>query len=161
MQVILDSSFAHPGSAPIWGGKKGEFRDWTRLPYGDRFNTNNQPFHRLYIKNISFPSFTDDECRIIEFKKPIENKAMRDHVIKIAEVINEGNCRVMCYMEPNCVSINFGPSQGGKYRCELNNASDENHMTVLEEKPTFTFLAIEVTFYRSIYSLLSFNVLTT
>ena len=20
-----------PGSAPIWGGKKGEFRDWTRI----------------------------------------------------------------------------------------------------------------------------------
>ena len=31
MQVILDSSFAHPGSAPIWSGKKGEFRDWTRV----------------------------------------------------------------------------------------------------------------------------------
>ena len=31
MQVILDSSFARPGSAPIWGGKKGESRDWTRL----------------------------------------------------------------------------------------------------------------------------------
>ena len=30
MQVILDSSFACPGSAPIWGGKKVEFRDWTR-----------------------------------------------------------------------------------------------------------------------------------
>ena len=30
MQVILDSSFARPGSATIWGGKKGEFRDWTR-----------------------------------------------------------------------------------------------------------------------------------
>ena len=30
MQVILDSSFARPGSAPIWGGKKGEFRDWIR-----------------------------------------------------------------------------------------------------------------------------------
>ena len=29
MQVILDSSFARPGSAPIWDGKKGEFRDWT------------------------------------------------------------------------------------------------------------------------------------
>ena len=24
-----DSSFARPGSVPIWGGKKGEFRDWT------------------------------------------------------------------------------------------------------------------------------------
>ena len=31
MQVILDSSFARPGSAPIWGGKKGEFRDWTKV----------------------------------------------------------------------------------------------------------------------------------
>ena len=31
MQVILDSSFARPGSAPIWGVKKVEFRDWTRL----------------------------------------------------------------------------------------------------------------------------------
>ena len=30
MQVILDSSVARPGSAPIWGGKKGEFRNWTR-----------------------------------------------------------------------------------------------------------------------------------
>ena len=30
MQVILDSSFARPGSFPIRGGKKGEFRDWTR-----------------------------------------------------------------------------------------------------------------------------------
>ena len=30
MQVILDSSFTRPGSAPIWGGKKGEFRDWTK-----------------------------------------------------------------------------------------------------------------------------------
>ena len=36
MQVILDSSFARPGSAPIWGGKKGEFRDWT-IPSLDIF----------------------------------------------------------------------------------------------------------------------------
>ena len=108
------------------------------------FSTNNQPFHRLYIGNISFASNTDDEFRIIEFKEPIENKAMKDHVIRSAEVINEGSCRVMCYMEPTCVLMNFGPSHSGKYRCELNYATDEDHMTVLEEKPTFTFLAIGV-----------------
>ena len=28
MQIILDSLFARPGSAPICGGKKGDFRDW-------------------------------------------------------------------------------------------------------------------------------------
>ena len=29
MQVILDFFFARPGSAPVGGGKKGEFKDWT------------------------------------------------------------------------------------------------------------------------------------
>ena len=41
MQVILDSSFARPGSAPIWGGKKVEFRDWTRLKVNQ--NTRSPP----------------------------------------------------------------------------------------------------------------------
>ena len=54
---------------------------------------------------------------------------MKDHVIRSAEVINEGSCRVMCYMEPNCVSINFGPSDSGKYKCELNSATDEGQVT--------------------------------
>ena len=30
MHVILDSLFARPGLASTWGGKKREFRDWTR-----------------------------------------------------------------------------------------------------------------------------------
>ena len=29
LQVSLDSLFARPSSAPILGGKKGDFRDWT------------------------------------------------------------------------------------------------------------------------------------
>ena len=47
----------------------------------------------------------------------------------------------MCYMDPNCVSINFGPSHGEKYKCELNNATDEDHLTA---RKAFIFLAIEV-----------------
>ena len=31
--LSLDSSFARPGSAPIRGGKKGEFGDWTNTKY--------------------------------------------------------------------------------------------------------------------------------
>ena len=51
----------------------------------------------------------------------------------------------MCYMEPNCVSINVGPLEEGKHKCELNSATDENQFTIfLEDKPTFTYLAIEV-----------------
>ena len=55
----------------------------------------------------------------------------------------------MCYMEPNCVSINFGPSHGEKYTCELNSATDEDHSTILEETPNSTFLAIEVNIFMA------------
>ena len=41
MQVILDSLFARPGSAPIGGGKKGEFRDWTTCTYVPQLGSNN------------------------------------------------------------------------------------------------------------------------
>ena len=33
--------------------------------------------------------------------------ALKNYVIKRTKVLNEGSCRVMCYMEPNCVSINL------------------------------------------------------
>ena len=54
----------------------------------------------------------------------------------------------MCLMEPNCVSINVGPVAGGNQKCELNNATEENHATfLLVNNPGYTYLAIEVTFY--------------
>ena len=42
MQVILDSSFARPGSVPIWGGKKVEFRDWTSSSVTSFYLTNKE-----------------------------------------------------------------------------------------------------------------------
>ncbi|XP_078364684.1 microfibril-associated glycoprotein 4-like isoform X1 [Oculina patagonica] len=85
-----------------------------------------------------------DECRNIEFKEPVADRAMKNHVIRSEEVPNEGTCRLLCYMEPNCVSINLGPLEGGKHKCELNNATDENQITmILVDKPYFTYLAIE------------------
>jgi len=51
-------------------------------------------------------------------------------------------------MEPNCVSINLGSLNGGKLKCELNNATDENQFaSLLQNKPAFTYLAIEVMSY--------------
>ncbi|XP_066021831.1 neurexin-4-like isoform X2 [Pocillopora verrucosa] len=69
--------------------------------------------------------------------------AIKGHVIRSGEVLSEGSCRTMCYMEPNCVSINVQPLQGGKYKCELNNATvDESKLTFLQETDAY-YLAIE------------------
>ena len=49
MQVILDSSFARPCSAPIRGGKKGEFRDWT-IGANSHVPICYIPFSQSYVK---------------------------------------------------------------------------------------------------------------
>ena len=91
---------------------------------------------------------TDDASRHIKFKDPIPNMAMKSHAIKIAEVPNEGSCKVMCLMEPNFVSINIGPVEGGNQKCELNNATEEKYAPFLLVKtPSYTYLAIEVTYH--------------
>ena len=105
---------------------------------------NDKILNILHCK-ISLVSLTGDECRIILFEEPIPNKAISGHVIRILEVPNEGSCRTICYMEPDCVSINVRPSEGGKYKCELNNATvDVNQLTFLDDRDTTYYLAIEV-----------------
>ena len=88
---------------------------------------------------------TDDECRMIIFKEPIADREMRGHVIKVEEVPDQGSCRVLCFIEPNCVSINFAPKQKGKHKCELNNATEESQpVPVLHKKMDCIYLGIEV-----------------
>ena len=100
-----------------------------------------------------FVSSEDDECRNIMFKEPVANKAIKNHVIRSSEVPSEESCRLMCYVEPNCVSINLGPLEGRKHKCELNSATDENQSaSLLQNKPTFTYLGIEVIHWAPVCS---------
>lgn len=79
------------------------------------------------------------------FKEPITGKTLPGHVIKTAKVADEGSCRVKCYLEPNCVSMNVGPTNANMKICELNNASDEipSH-DALEEREGFIHYTAEV-----------------
>ena len=87
----------------------------------------------------------DDECRSIIFKEPVQDKVIKGHLIRAVEIPNRGSCDVMCYMEPDCVSINVRPSYGGKYKCELNNATaDVDQLTAVQEVADSYYRAIEV-----------------
>ena len=83
--------------------------------------------------------------RIINFKEPINDKVLPGHVIRTEMVRNEGSCRVKCFLEPNCVSINVGPDVEGTRKCELKNFTDESEtQTGLEEKKGYIHFAVEV-----------------
>ena len=81
--------------------------------------------------------------RIIIFKGPIADKVLRGHVIRREKVANEGGCRVKCFLEPNCVSINVGPAVAGNRSCELNNDTDESQSSLWRKK-NFVHYSVEV-----------------
>ncbi|XP_044178534.1 uncharacterized protein LOC114972192 isoform X1 [Acropora millepora] len=85
----------------------------------------------------------DYERRIV-FMEPISDKALLGHVIRRELVSDEGQCRVKCYMEPSCVSINVGPMNQVTKTCDLNNAAvDGSAGSTLEQKIGYLHLAVE------------------
>ena len=52
MQVIMDSFFARPGSVPIWDGKKGELRDWTKQSQARK---RRRPMNSIRIEGKIYP----------------------------------------------------------------------------------------------------------
>ena len=79
------------------------------------------------------------------FKEEVPNKTLHSHVIRTEKVLNEGSCRLQCYLEPNCVSINVGPLKDGSHQCDLNDVTDDKEFAVgLKEKAGFTYNGVEV-----------------
>ena len=71
---------------------------------------------------------SSDECRHIEFGDAVSNSRLSNgHVIRLYHVQNEPNCRVKCFLEPDCVAYNFGKNNEGNLQCEL---CDKNHLQV-------------------------------
>lgn len=60
----------------------------------------------------------------------MENKVLRNHVIKRSQDVGIDGCELQCYLEPNCVSYNYGPSL-----CELNDMTHlEAQSSDMEER---------------------------
>ncbi len=58
-----------------------------------------------------------------------QEKALEDHVIAKLKVPDADICQLQCYLNDNCVSFNFGPSETGDDNiCELNNSTDRRHL---------------------------------
>ena len=74
----------------------------------------------------------------------MEDKALKNHVIKSYQgVLDHEMCELNCYLEPNCVSYNFGQLNDGNFLCEVSNSS---HLQVpsndLEERDQFVYSQI-------------------
>ena len=101
--------------------------------------------YRFFSHPLFLAVLLTEYDRIINFKEPINDKVLPGDVIRTEMVRNEGSCRVKCFLEPNCVSINVGPEVEGTRTCELKNFTDESEtQTGLEEKKGYIHFAVEV-----------------
>ncbi|KAJ7379798.1 hypothetical protein OS493_012545 [Desmophyllum pertusum] len=92
------------------------------------------------ILYISTSRCTEDYCRQMHFTTPIKDKALQGHVIYISEVPDLEVCQLKCYLEPNCVSINLGPSKANfKRSCELCNADSQQYPEKIVSKEGYFY----------------------
>ena len=99
--------------------------------------TSSDPFHLTVLSK--------EYSRIIVFKEPVPSKALNGHLIRAEKVADEGSCRVFCYLEPNCTSINVGPHEDGGRSCELNTKADGSpSLSALRQKNRYTYHGIGV-----------------
>ncbi len=56
------------------------------------------------------------------FVKPVEDKALINHVISTPTVTSEEVCKIHCFLEAKCESYNFGPKKDGGHMCELSDS---------------------------------------
>ncbi|XP_022805205.1 low-density lipoprotein receptor-related protein 1-like [Stylophora pistillata] len=88
-----------------------------------------------------------DQCRNLEFgpEKAFDGKRLINHTIRTVVITVARFCENLCYMEPDCVSINlYTPADGnGNYEGELNNVTHEGHEDKLIDREKYSYHAAE------------------
>ncbi|CAH3157139.1 unnamed protein product, partial [Pocillopora meandrina] len=71
-----------------------------------------------------------ETCRIIQFVRKINEKALEGHTITTINSNKVDFCETQCFLNHDCVSYNFGPSEDNDdtYVCELNNSTDNKRL---------------------------------
>ena len=95
---------------------------------------------------IMLNTFTSGKCeRHLEFNEAFIGQRLMNHVIQKADIIDHEFCGVLCFMEHNCVSYNLmTTNENGKHKCELNNATQEDHKEDLKKNSNYQYHGAKV-----------------
>ena len=82
-----------------------------------------------------FPFFNSGNYRVLAFPSYflIADKCLESHTFLIVQHVPDmGLCELLCYNEPNCVSVNYEIQT--QRRCELNNSTHRAHDEDFKER---------------------------
>ncbi|XP_022808387.1 scavenger receptor cysteine-rich type 1 protein M130-like [Stylophora pistillata] len=84
-----------------------------------------------------------DECRILAFPSTLffVGERLVNHTIAKISVIDRDECEHRCYLNHNCVSVNFnyGENEPGTHNCELNNSTAKEYEEDLVEAAKYVY----------------------
>ena len=82
-----------------------------------------------------FSFLNSDNCRVLAFPSYflIADKCLESHTFLIVQHVPDmGLCELLCYNQPNCVSVNYEIQR--ERRCELNNSTHRAHDADFKER---------------------------
>ena len=90
------------------------------------------------------------ECRELSFPDSFSftAKRLQNHTIRTQRVPDVDSCERLCFLESNCVSINFKETTGS---CELNNATHRRYDYHLEDDADYVYHGADVRVNHNIY----------
>lgn len=98
------------------------------------------------LKKLSLSSsfhFFLGQARELRFLSSLsfEGKYLANHVITTINVLDRDLCELRCYVESNCVSINYEvqPNASRTHKCDLNNSTHKEHDQDLESAPRYSY----------------------
>ena len=103
---------------------------------------NNHPFIIYLFTFLAFFRYARACVRTGSYAPDtLHGKRLKNHVIRIVDVMDAVFCKTECYRETNCVSYNMkkAASENGKYQCELNNSTFEGQKNKLETKLEYLY----------------------
>ena len=104
------------------------------------------------LLNEIFSFFNSDNCRVLAFPSYflIADKCLESHTILIVQHVQDISlCKLLCYNEPNCVSVNYEIQT--KKRCELNNSTHLAHDADFKEREGCLYHGATVSFLSSLF----------
>ena len=92
-------------------------------------------------------SFLLNTCRSLQFRSDhiLQGKRLRHHVFRSVDVIDAEICEMLCFLDSNCVSLNFKKSAS---KCELNNSTFEGQKDKLESNLDYRYHGAKVRVLR-------------
>ena len=100
-----------------------------------------------------FSLFNSGNCRVLAFPSYflIADKCLEGHTILIVQHVPDmGLCELLCYNQPNCVSVNYEIQT--QRRCELNNSTHRAHDEDFKERKGCLYHGAIVSFLSFLFS---------